>query len=104
MHLFVNNAINSTGCLEYYLKPSRILVFGFTCSDPDLIFSEFLNNPNRFNVVLTRARQKIIIIGSKLFFESVASTEKQLQANACFKNFFKYCRDNGCYFEYPGNS
>ncbi|VAW34394.1 hypothetical protein MNBD_DELTA04-1241 [hydrothermal vent metagenome] len=24
MHLFVNNAINSLGCLEYYLKPSRI--------------------------------------------------------------------------------
>ncbi|HDO29621.1 MAG TPA: hypothetical protein ENG79_01000 [Desulfobacteraceae bacterium] len=24
MHLFVNNAINSTYCLEYYLKPSRI--------------------------------------------------------------------------------
>ena len=24
MHLFVNNAINSLGCLGYYLKPSRI--------------------------------------------------------------------------------
>ncbi|GBE13222.1 hypothetical protein BMS3Bbin14_01515 [bacterium BMS3Bbin14] len=24
MHLFVNNAIHSTYCLEYYLKPSRI--------------------------------------------------------------------------------
>ncbi|GBE12698.1 hypothetical protein BMS3Abin13_00990 [bacterium BMS3Abin13] len=24
MHLFVNNTINSTCCLEYYLKPSRI--------------------------------------------------------------------------------
>ncbi|GBE12581.1 hypothetical protein BMS3Bbin14_01127 [bacterium BMS3Bbin14] len=24
MHLFVNNATNSTGCMEYCLKPSRI--------------------------------------------------------------------------------
>ncbi|VAW36584.1 hypothetical protein MNBD_DELTA04-1091 [hydrothermal vent metagenome] len=26
MHLFVNKAVNSTCCLEYYLKPSRIQV------------------------------------------------------------------------------
>ncbi len=78
-----------------------VILFGFTCSDPDLIFSEFLNNPNRFNVVLTRARQKVIVVGSKLFFRSVASTEKQLQDNRCFKDFFNYCCDNDCYFEYP---
>ena len=76
-----------------------VILFGFSCSDPDQIFSAFLNNPNRFNVVLTRARQKIIIVGSKLFFESVALTEKQLHANACFKDFFRYCRENDCYFE-----
>ncbi|MBW1637131.1 MAG: hypothetical protein JRJ68_12755, partial [Deltaproteobacteria bacterium] len=78
-----------------------VILFGFTCSDPDLIFSEFINNPNRFNVVLTRARQKIIVVGSKLFFRSVASAEKQLQDNRCFKDFFDHCCDNGCYFEYP---
>lgn len=77
-----------------------VILFGFTCSDPDQIFSEFLNNPNRFNVVLTRGRRKLIVIGSKMFFESVAHTEKQLQANTCFKDFFEYCRGNGCYFEY----
>lgn len=117
-HRAQNNAI--AGCLARLLPDDKqpvidtvermqgaerdVILFGFTCSDPDLIFSEFLNNPNRFNVVLTRARQKIIIIGSKLFFESVASTEKQLRANACFKNFFKYCRDHDWYFEYPENS
>ncbi len=49
-----------------------VILFGFTCSDPGLIFSEFLNNPNRFNVVLTRARLKVIVVGSKLFFRFVA--------------------------------
>jgi hypothetical protein len=77
-----------------------VILFGFTCSDPDLIFSEFLNNPNRFNVVLTRARHKLIIIGSPLLFNAVAQTEKQLQANSCFKDFVTYCRHNGWYFEY----
>ena len=79
-----------------------VILFGFGCSDPDQIFSDFLNNPNRFNVVLTRARHKIIIVGSRLFFESVASTEQQLQANVCFKEFVSYCRENGCYFECSG--
>ncbi|MEA3469039.1 MAG: AAA domain-containing protein [Thermodesulfobacteriota bacterium] len=77
-----------------------VILFGFSCSDPDQIFSEFLNNPNRFNVVLTRARTKLIVVGSTLFFESVALTEKQLHANACFKDFFRHCRENDCYFEY----
>ena len=65
-----------------------VILFGFSCSDPDQIFSDFLNNPNRFNVVLTRARKKLLVVGNKLFFESVALTEKQLHANACFKAFF----------------
>lgn len=77
-----------------------VIVFGFTCSDHDLIFSDFLNNPNRFNVVLTRARHKLIVVGSTLFFESVAQTEKQLHANSCFKDFVEYCRKNDWYFEY----
>ncbi|GBE13487.1 hypothetical protein BMS3Bbin14_01148 [bacterium BMS3Bbin14] len=29
IHLFVNNAINSKCCLEYYLKPSRIQDQGY---------------------------------------------------------------------------
>ncbi|MCK5679663.1 AAA family ATPase, partial [bacterium] len=76
-----------------------VIIFGFTCSDPDLVLSEFLNNPNRFNVAITRARKKLIVIGSKIFFEAIAQTEKQLQANACFKNFFEYCCKNDLYFE-----
>ena len=32
-----------------------------------------------------RARKKLIVVGSKIFFEAIARTEKQLQANACFK-------------------
>lgn len=76
-----------------------VILFGFTCSDPDHVLSEFLNNPNRFNVAMTRARKKLIVAGSKTFFSAIAHTEKQLQANACFKAFFEHCRENDCCFE-----
>ena len=78
-----------------------VILFCFGCSDSDQIFSEFLNNPNRFNVVLTRARHKVIVVGNTRFFEAVASTEKQLNANRCFKEFFRYCQENNCYFWHP---
>ncbi|MCK5540732.1 MAG: Lhr-like helicase, partial [Deltaproteobacteria bacterium] len=77
-----------------------VIIFGFTSSDPDLVLQEFLNNPNRFNVAITRARKKLIVVGSKIFFEAIAQTENQLKNNACFKNFFEHCRKTDAYFEY----
>ncbi len=75
-----------------------VILFGFACTEYDQMFSEFLNNPERFNVVLTRARKKVIVVGNKIFFNSIASTEKQLSDNACFKEFVEYCLLNDCYF------
>ena len=77
-----------------------VIIFGFTSSDPDLVLQEFLNNPNRFNVAITRARKKLIVVGSKIFFDAIAQTENQLKNNACFKNFFEHCRKTDAYFEY----
>ncbi len=45
-----------------------VIIFGITSSDPDHLLSEFLNSPNRLNVAMTRAKTKLIIIGSKAFF------------------------------------
>ncbi|MCI5158870.1 MAG: Lhr-like helicase, partial [Candidatus Electrothrix sp. AUS1_2] len=42
----------------------EVILFGFTCSDPDQVMGEFLNNPERFNVAITRARCKLIVVGS----------------------------------------
>lgn len=67
-----------------------VILFGFTCSDPDHVLSEFLNSPNRFNVAITRARKKLIVVCSHLFIETVAQNENDLRMNACFKSFFEY--------------
>ncbi|CAK8716175.1 hypothetical protein GKODMF_07770 [Candidatus Electrothrix gigas] len=69
----------------------EVILFGFTCSDPDQVLSEFLNNPNRFNVAITRARYKLIVVGSETFFTAVAQNEESLRANVCFKEFFEGC-------------
>ena len=66
----------------------EVILFGFTCSDPDQVLGEFLNNPNRFNVAITRARHKLIVVGSETFFAAVAQSEESLRANVCFKEFF----------------
>ncbi|MCI5121085.1 MAG: hypothetical protein D3908_07845 [Candidatus Electrothrix sp. AUS4] len=66
-----------------------VILFGFTCSDPDQVMGEFLNNPNRFNVAITRARHKLIVVGSETFFTAIAQNEESLRANVCFKEFFE---------------
>ena len=68
-----------------------VIVFAFTTSDPDFTGRPFLNNPNRFNVAITRARRKLIVVGSQAFFATVPETEEVLQANRCFKAFYTFC-------------
>ena len=75
-----------------------VIIFGFTTSDRDHVMSAFLNNPNRFNVVITRARKKLIVIGSDAFFYTIPNREKSLERNACFKEFHEYCKKEGNLF------
>jgi superfamily I DNA and/or RNA helicase len=48
-----------------------VVLFSVTSSDPDALDSPFLNNPNRFNVAITRARHKLVVVGSRAFFTQV---------------------------------
>lgn len=77
----------------------KVIVFAFTTSDPDHLTSEFLNSPNRFNVALTRAREKLIVVGSRAFFAAIPHEEEALAANCCFKEFYEFCREqDGLFF------
>ncbi len=75
-----------------------IIIFGITSSDPDHIFSEFLNNPNRLNVAMTRAKTKLIVIGSQAFFSGIPDSETLLVNNACFKTFMRHCQTRDAVF------
>lgn len=80
-----------------------IVFFSLTTSDPDHIMSDFLNNPNRFNVAITRARLKLIVVGSRAFFGAVANSEEELAANRPFKEFAAFCRERGSVFNYASS-
>lgn len=81
-----------------------VILFAFTTSDLDYIASEFLNNPNRFNVAITRAKQKLIVVGSQAFFSTVPQTEERLKANSCFKAFYEFCREQRSLFFWGGEN
>ncbi len=80
-----------------------VILFSTTTSDPDHVMSEFLNNPNRFNVAITRARHKLIVVGSRSFFLTVPQNEEALAANACFKQFLQHCKDKKSLFAWNGD-
>ena len=77
----------------------EVILFSVTTSDPDQRENPFLNNPNRFNVAITRARHKLVVVGSRAFFSHVAHTEEALQANHCFKAYYQECQEAGAVFE-----
>ncbi|MBT7410356.1 MAG: DEAD/DEAH box helicase [Methylococcales bacterium] len=66
-----------------------VIIFSLVSSNPDH-FTEFLNNPKRFNVAITRARKKLIVLGSHQFFSLLPDSEEGLINNQCFKNFMGY--------------
>jgi superfamily II DNA/RNA helicase len=75
-----------------------VVLFSLTTSDPDRLESPFLNNPNRFNVAITRARHKLIVVGSTAFLTLVPRTETALQAHQGFTAYYHLCRERQALF------
>ena len=78
-----------------------VIIFGITSSDPDHLLSEFLNSPNRLNVAMTRAKTKLIIIGSNAFFSIIPDSESMLEQNSCFKQLLTHCQKQNSVFHFP---
>ncbi len=77
-----------------------IIIFGLTVSDPDHILTDFINNPNRLNVAISRAKTKLIIIGSRAFFQAIPDSENILEKNYCFKALYEHCKKEDSIFEW----
>ncbi len=76
-----------------------VVLVSMTSSDPDRIESPFLNNPNRFNVAITRARHKLIVVGSAAFFTQVPHTDAGLEAHRCFAAYYHLCQAHHALFD-----
>ena len=68
-----------------------IVIFSATVSDKESIHSPFLKDYRRFNVALTRARKKFILVASTLFFQAFPTTEQALIAQIPFEKLFVHC-------------
>ena len=77
-----------------------IILFGLTASDPDHLTSEFLNSPNRLNVAMTRARKKLVIMGSRAFFSVIPDSDALLAGHCCFKQLLTHCREQNAVFHF----
>jgi superfamily I DNA and/or RNA helicase len=71
-----------------------VVLFSVTSSDPDALDSPFLNNPNRFNVAITRARHKVVVVGSRPSSPG-AALRTGLQAHYGFTAYYHRCRNQG---------
>jgi len=92
--LIGNPGLPSVDTVERVQGAERdIIIFGITSSDPDHLLSEFLNSPNRLNVAMTRAKTKLIVIGSRAFFSVIPDSEIMLGKNACFKALMDHCEE-----------
>ncbi len=76
-----------------------IVLFSLTTSDPDHLESPFLNSPNRFNVAMTRARHKLVVVGSRAFFTQTPRTEAGLLAHQGFTAYYRLCQVQNALFE-----
>ena len=81
-----------------------IIIFGITTSDPDHLLSEFLNSPNRLNVAMTRAKTKLIVIGSNAFFSIIPDSESILEQNSCFKQLLTHCQKQNTVFYFDAST
>ena len=78
----------------------EVILFGMTASDPDHLTSGFLNSPHRLNVAMTRARTKLIVIGSRAFFYAIPDSEAMLEKSCCFKALLRHCEQQKTVFSF----
>ena len=68
-----------------------MILVGLTESDPHFIrqTSEFLLDPRRLTVALSRAKEKMIVIASRSVFSVIASDEETFSNAGLWKNLLR---------------
>jgi superfamily I DNA and/or RNA helicase len=74
-----------------------------TTSDPNHLTAGFLNSPHRLNLAMTRARTKLIVIGSRAFFYAIPDSENMLEKNNYFKVLLRCCEEQKTVFSFSSS-
>jgi len=94
--------------VERYQGDEReVIVISATESDPDYLAEagEFLLNPNRMVVALSRAKKKLILVASRSVFSHRSLDEDLFRASCLWKNLLrKTCTDRLWQGEQDGHS
>jgi hypothetical protein len=77
-------------------RERTVMIFGATESDPDYlrVSGDFLLDPRRLNVALSRAKEKMILVASRSVFEVFSADEETFQNAQLWKNLLRHtCTD-----------
>ncbi len=66
--------------------------------------AEFLLDPNRFNVSITRARAKLVVLVSEEVLAALPADEEVLSGSMAIKGYRAHCRDRMAEADLPGPS
>jgi hypothetical protein len=71
----------------------EVIIVSATASDPDYVLAEaeFLLNPNRLNVALSRPRQKLIVVASATVFKFLAADLEIFDKATLWKRLLAQC-------------
>jgi superfamily I DNA and/or RNA helicase len=82
----------------------ELILVSYAVADREYAEAEagFLLNPNRFNVAVTRARAKLILLVSEEVLDAVPSDEEVMDGSMALKGYVSHCRDGDRDFTLPG--
>jgi DNA replication ATP-dependent helicase Dna2 len=89
---YIRNAVDTVE--RFQDQQLDIIIASFGLGDPDIISSEdeFLYNLNRFNVLMSRARAKIIVFVTRSLLEHLSNDVDVLKESRLLKQFAEsYC-------------
>ncbi len=73
----------------------EVIIVSATASDPDYVLAEaeFLLNPNRLNVALSRPRKKLIVVASSVVFKFLSADLEIFEQAVLWKRLLTQCAD-----------
>ncbi len=79
-------------------READCVILNFVASDLEHVGSDFINDPHRLNVALSRARSKLIVLGSCALFDQLPAGVQELRRHFPLKALLLSCQERGALF------